>query len=92
MLTVMLILGIIVFGMAVGGVAQLITGRSVRQINWGQALAAGIVGSFLGGLLVSLLAGDGLALKPSGIIGSLCGAVLITALAQWYIGRGTSTR
>ena len=34
------------------------------------ALVAGLGGSFVGGLLASLLAGDGLAFKPSGIIGS----------------------
>lgn len=47
------------------------------------ALGAGIAGSFVGGLLSSLLAGDGLALKPSGIIGSLVGAVIVTAAWRW---------
>jgi uncharacterized membrane protein YeaQ/YmgE (transglycosylase-associated protein family) len=32
-----------------------------------------LIGSFVGGLLVSLLAGDGLSFRPSGIIGSLVG-------------------
>ena len=31
-----------------------------------------------GGLLISLLSGDGLDLKPSGILGSLLGAMLVT--------------
>ena len=90
MLTAMLILGIIVFGMAIGAVAQLILGRSGWKINWGLALGAGIIGSFVGGLLVSLLAGDGLSLRPSGIIGSIIGALLVTAGAQWWIGRAAS--
>jgi uncharacterized membrane protein YeaQ/YmgE (transglycosylase-associated protein family) len=92
MLTAMLILGIIVFGMGIGGVAQLILGRSGWKVNWGLAFGAGILGSFVGGLLVSLLSGDGLALRPSGIIGSLAGAVIVTALAQWYIGGGATRR
>ena len=80
----MLILGIIVFGMAVGGLAQLVLGRDGRTIDWTMALVAGLGGSFVGGLLFSLLAGDGLALKASGLIGSFVGAVIITAIWQWY--------
>jgi uncharacterized membrane protein YeaQ/YmgE (transglycosylase-associated protein family) len=83
----MLILGVIVFGMAIGWIAQLILGRTGRgNRNWGEALAAGLVGSFVGGLLVSLLSGDGLALQPSGIIGSIVGAVLV--LLAWGAVRG----
>jgi len=57
----MLILGMIVFGMAIGWIAQLILGRSrLGQRNWGEALVAGLLGSFVGGLLVSLISGDGI--------------------------------
>ena len=42
------------------------------------ALGAGLIGSFVGGLLASLIAGDGLAFKPSGVIGSIVGAVIVT--------------
>ena len=83
----MLILGIIVFGMAIGWVAQLILGRTkLGRRNWGEALVAGLVGSFVGGLLISLLSGDGLDLKPSGIIGSIVGAVIV--LLVWGAVRG----
>jgi uncharacterized membrane protein YeaQ/YmgE (transglycosylase-associated protein family) len=84
----MLILGLIVFGMAIGWIAQLILGRAGRgrQNNWGEALVAGVVGSFVGGLLVSLIAGDGLALRPSGILGSIAGAILV--LLGWGAVRG----
>lgn len=74
----MLILGLILFGMLVGAAAQLILGRSSGGIDWGTALIAGLAGSFVGGLLVSLIAGDGLDLRPSGIIGSIVGAVIVT--------------
>jgi hypothetical protein len=56
----MLILGIILFGMIVGAGAQLILGRSHTGVDWTMAIAAGLVGSFLGGLVISLLSGDGL--------------------------------
>lgn len=65
--------------MAAGGIAQLLMGRAGRQIDWRMALIAGLVGSFVGGLLVSLIAGDGLSLRPSGLIGSILGAFILTA-------------
>jgi uncharacterized membrane protein YeaQ/YmgE (transglycosylase-associated protein family) len=87
----MLILGLILFGMLVGAAAQLILGRESkggsRSIDWTMALVAGLVGSFVGGLRASLLAGDGLELRPSGIIGSIVGAVIVTAAWRWSASR-----
>jgi uncharacterized membrane protein YeaQ/YmgE (transglycosylase-associated protein family) len=80
----MLLLGMILFGMLVGAAAQLIVGRSARGFDWGRALVAGIVGSFIGGLLISLISGDGLAFRPSGILGSLVGAIIVTLAWQWW--------
>lgn len=71
----MLILAIIVVGLAAGWMAHLLVGRG--KANWGQLFVIGIVGSFVGGLLGSLLFGDGLELRPSGLIGSILGAVLV---------------
>jgi uncharacterized membrane protein YeaQ/YmgE (transglycosylase-associated protein family) len=84
-----LILGILAFGMGIGALAQLILGRRGRGIDWTTALIAGLVGSFVGGLLISLLAGDGLALRPSGIIGSLIGAILLTLVLGGRSARRT---
>lgn len=83
----MLILGIILFGMLVGWLAQFILGRNAGTTDWTMAIVAGLVGSFVGGLLISLLAGDGLEFRASGLIGSLVGALIITAGWQWYAGR-----
>jgi uncharacterized membrane protein YeaQ/YmgE (transglycosylase-associated protein family) len=76
----MLIIALIVFGILAGGIAQLILGRSMNEIDWTTALVTGLIGSFVGGLLVSLLAGDGLELRPSGLIGSVVGALLVAWL------------
>lgn len=76
----MLILGIILFGIVIGWLAQVVLGRPGGSTDWTLALVAGIVGSFVGGLLISLLAGDGLAFRPSGIIGSLVGAIIVTVV------------
>lgn len=78
------IIGIILFGMIAGAAAQLLLGGKVRAIDWSLAFVAGIVGSFVGGLLFSLLKGDGLALRPSGLIGSVIGALIVTAGWYWF--------
>jgi uncharacterized membrane protein YeaQ/YmgE (transglycosylase-associated protein family) len=74
----MLILAILAFGILVGGLAGLITGTH----DWGKRIIYGIAGSFVGGLLASLLAGDGLALRLSGILGSIVGAVILMLIDQ----------
>ncbi len=81
----MLILGIILFGMLIGAAAQLILGRRAKGVDWTVALVSGLVGSFIGGLLASMLSGQGLSLRPSGIIGSLVGALIVTA--GWQLWR-----
>ena len=83
----MLILGLILFGMLIGALAQLILGRDRGRIDWTLAIVAGLVGSFVGGLLASFLSGDGLELRASGIIGSIVGAVIVTALWRWSATR-----
>jgi uncharacterized membrane protein YeaQ/YmgE (transglycosylase-associated protein family) len=87
----MLIIAIILFGMLVGAAAQLILGRRRRRYDWSQAFVAGITGSFIGGLLISLLSGDGLDLRPSGIIGSIAGAIVVTAAWRWWDDRNKPT-
>jgi uncharacterized membrane protein YeaQ/YmgE (transglycosylase-associated protein family) len=74
----MLILAILVLGLFAGWVAHLLAGGHGRP-DWPQLFVVGIVGSFVGGLLGSLLAGDGLDLRPSGLIGSIVGATLLLA-------------
>ena len=86
----MLILAIILVGMLVGALAQVILGRSGRGIDWGMALGAGLIGSFVGGVILSLLFGDGFSLKPSGIIGSLLGALIVTYVWRRLEGRKTT--
>jgi len=83
----MLIIAIILFGMLVGAAAQLILGSRTNGINWTTAIVAGLLGSFVGGLLVSLLAGDGIELRPSGIVGSIAGAILVTLALTYWQGR-----
>jgi uncharacterized membrane protein YeaQ/YmgE (transglycosylase-associated protein family) len=74
----MLILAILLLGLAAGWVAQLVLGR--RNIDWTLALVSGLAGSLVGGLLASLIAGDGLRLRMSGLLGSIVGAIIVVAI------------
>lgn len=83
----MLIIAILCFGIIAGGIAQLILGRSMADIDWGTAVVTGLLGSFVGGLGASLLAGDGLELRPTGLIGSILGALLLAWLGGLWARR-----
>ena len=83
----MLIIAIILLGMLAGAAAQLIFRSGKRPINWPVAFVVGLIGSFVGGLLISLIAGDGLNLRPSGIIGSIVGAIVVTGVYKLVTGR-----
>ena len=87
----MLFIGIILFGMLIGAAAQLILRKGGSGINWPMAFATGIIGSFVGGLLVSLLSGDGVELRTSGIIGSIVGAIICVLAWEWFQGRKSSS-
>jgi uncharacterized membrane protein YeaQ/YmgE (transglycosylase-associated protein family) len=78
----MLILMILVWGMAAGWVAQVILREKKR--SWGEALVVGLAGSFVGGAVISLIAGDGFAIRPSGVIGSIVGACLVLAVYTFF--------
>lgn len=71
----MLILAILVIGLAAGWAAHLIVGRG--EPNYTRLFLVGLAGSLVGGLVASLLLGDGLELRLSGLVGSIAGATLL---------------
>lgn len=70
----------LVFGFVVGLLARaLLPGRQSMGLIMTTVL--GIVGSFLGGLLGSLISGEEVTrLHPAGIIGSVIGAIVVLAI------------
>jgi len=84
----MLILAMLVFGMFVGWLAQFVVSPGQRP-DWGRNLIAGLAGSFVGGTIASLIAGDGLNIRPSGLIGSVLGAIVV--LLAWKAIAGEPT-
>lgn len=69
------LLTLLVVGAIAGFLARaLVPGRDAMSIP--ATVALGVVGSFIGGFLASLLFGRQFDLHPSGIIGSVIGAVI----------------
>ena len=83
----MLILTILLIGLAAGWIANLVLGGGTKPANWGELLVAGLVGSVVGGIVLSALFGDGLEIRLSGLIGSVLGAVIV--LVIWRGVRGS---
>ena len=80
-----IILAFVVIGLVAGGVAQLVLKGTKRPIDWGEALVAGWVGSFVFGAIISLVVDGNLDIRISGLIGSTIGAII--TLAVWYFIR-----
>ena len=86
-----LLLAFIVIALVAGFIANFLVAGKRKYENW-ELFVIGIVGSFVGGLIFSLVAGDGLDLQPSGIIGSVLGAVIVTLLWRWWASRTAASR
>jgi uncharacterized membrane protein YeaQ/YmgE (transglycosylase-associated protein family) len=88
----MFFLFLILWGMAIGWIAQLILGRArkTKDRDWLQAMIAGAAGSFIAGAAGSMLLGEGFAFRPGGIIGSVIGAVVVVAIWNAIAARKAS--
>jgi len=88
------IIGMIIIGAIAGFVARaLVPGKDSLSIP--ATILLGIVGSFVGGLLASLLfgSGDGESfLRPSGLIGSVIGAIIALVVYNAVTGRKKGVR
>ena len=80
----MLILTILALGLAAGWFANILVGGG--RPDWGKLLIVGLVGSFIGGTIGSLIAGDGFAIHLSGILGSIIGATLLLLVMNAFTG------
>ena len=83
------ILGMIIIGALAGFLARaLVPGKDSMSIV--ATVVLGIVGSFVGGLLASLLFGSGDGegfLRPSGLIGSVIGAIIALVVYNAVSGK-----
>jgi len=72
----MIILAFIVIALVAGFVANWLVGRGRGYETW-ELFVAGIVGSFVGGLIFNLVAGNGFDFHWTGLLGSILGAVVV---------------
>ena len=70
-----LISAFVVIGLIAGFAANWLVGRGRGYEVW-ELFVAGIIGSFVGGLIFNLLAGNGLDFQITGPIGATIGAVV----------------
>ncbi len=79
---IMNLLGWLLFGLIIGALARLLVpGRD--PMGWLGTIAVGVVGSFLGGFVASLLTGEGLEnFSPAGVLGSLIGAIVVVLIVR----------
>jgi uncharacterized membrane protein YeaQ/YmgE (transglycosylase-associated protein family) len=80
------IIVLIVIGLIAGFVARaVIPGKQAMGI--GATILLGIIGSFVGNLLGSLLFHGNFDIGPSGIIGSIIGAIIVLGIYVMATGR-----
>jgi len=79
----MLIFAILGFGIIVGFIAGWITGTE----DWGKRILYGLLGSFVGGTLGTLIGSEDFELKPSGLIGSIVGAIVLMLIDRAVTSR-----
>jgi uncharacterized membrane protein YeaQ/YmgE (transglycosylase-associated protein family) len=84
------LLVIICIGLMAGLFANVVLGGTSHPKSWGELAIAGFAGSFVGGLIGNLIAGNGLKLRPSGLIGSAIGAVIVLFVMRKVRGRSAA--
>jgi uncharacterized membrane protein YeaQ/YmgE (transglycosylase-associated protein family) len=72
----LIVLAFIVIALVAGFVANWLVGRGRNFETW-ELLVAGFVGSFVGGLIFNLLAGQGFEIHWTGLLGSTLGAIVV---------------
>lgn len=86
----MAIILFLVFGLVVGLLARaLMPGR--QSMGWGMTALLGVVGSFVGGFLMSLVTDNRVTdFNTAGLIGSVLGALLVLFLVGRFYRHGAT--
>lgn len=77
-----LIIALVVIPLVAGYVANLVVGKNAHFQAW-ELYVAGIIGSFVGGLILNLLINGDLEISISGLLGSTIGAIVVLAVWGW---------
>lgn len=77
----MSLLAYLIIGLVIGMLARALVSGTHRLGCFGTS-GLGILGSFVGGTLWSVLSGNGLRLTAAGFVGSVLGAVIVLVIAK----------
>jgi uncharacterized membrane protein YeaQ/YmgE (transglycosylase-associated protein family) len=72
----LIVLAFIVIALVAGYVANWLVGKGRGYETW-ELFVAGIVGSFVGGLIFNLVGGNGFDIHWTGLVGSTLGAIVV---------------
>jgi uncharacterized membrane protein YeaQ/YmgE (transglycosylase-associated protein family) len=79
----------IILGALAGWIASMIMGTDAEQ-GWLSNIVVGIIGAFVGGLIVRLFGGTGATgLNLGSLLTAILGAIILLALLRGYRRRGT---
>jgi uncharacterized membrane protein YeaQ/YmgE (transglycosylase-associated protein family) len=78
----MIILAFVVIALVAGYIANFLVGKGKGFQTW-ELFVAGIIGSFVGGTLLSLVFEGDFDISVSGLIGSVIGAIVVLAVWGW---------
>jgi uncharacterized membrane protein YeaQ/YmgE (transglycosylase-associated protein family) len=77
-----IVLAFIVIALVAGYIANFLVGKGKGFQTW-ELFVAGIIGSFVGGTLLSLVFEGDFDISVSGLIGSVIGAIVVLAVWGW---------
>jgi uncharacterized membrane protein YeaQ/YmgE (transglycosylase-associated protein family) len=72
----MIVLAFIVIALVAGFIANWLVGKGRGYETW-ELFVAGLVGSFVGGLIFNLIGGNGFDFHWTGLLGSTIGAIVV---------------
>lgn len=78
----MIVLAFVVIALVAGYIANFVVGKGKGFLPW-EMFVAGIIGSFVGGTLLSLVFEGDFDISVSGLIGSVIGAIVVLAVWGW---------
>jgi uncharacterized membrane protein YeaQ/YmgE (transglycosylase-associated protein family) len=85
-----IILAFVVIALVAGFIANYLVGKGRGFQNW-ELFVAGIIGSFVGGTILSLFVEGDFDISISGLIGSTIGAIVVLVVWGWLRPRFVSS-
>jgi uncharacterized membrane protein YeaQ/YmgE (transglycosylase-associated protein family) len=80
---VFLMFALVLIPLVAGFIANLVVGKRANFQPW-ELFVAGIIGSFVGGILSNLIFNGDFEISISGLVGSTVGAIIVLGAWAWW--------